>query len=109
MFYSENLKKNNNIQHCFFSRKNGSSKGIYESLNCGIGSNDKKLNVEKNLDIVSKKFNIEKKQLVLMNQTHSNKVQIVKNEKDQFQAKIAKNGIYQYLAVPRKVILFKVS
>ena len=80
MFYSENLKKNNNIQHCFFSRKNGSSKGIYESLNCGIGSNDEKLNVEKNLDIVSKKFNIEKKQLVLMNQTHSNKVQIVKNE-----------------------------
>ena len=80
MFYSENLKKNNNIQHCFFSRKNGSSKGIYESLNCGIGSNDKKLNVEKNLDIVSKKFNIEKKQLVLMHQAHSNKVQIVENE-----------------------------
>ena len=80
MFYSENLKKNNNIQHCFFSRKNGSSKGIYESLNCGIGSNDEKLNVEKNLDIVSKKFNIEKKQLVLMHQAHSNKVQIVENE-----------------------------
>ena len=80
MFYSENLKKNNNIQNCFFSRKNGSSKGIYESLNCGIGSNDEKLNVEKNLDIVSKKFNIEKKQLVLMHQAHSNKVQIVENE-----------------------------
>ena len=55
MFYSENLKKNN-IEHCFFSRKNGTSRGIYESLNCGIGSNDKKLNVQKNLDIVSKKF-----------------------------------------------------
>jgi len=80
MFYSENLKKNNNIEHCFFSRKNGVSKGVYESLNCGIGSNDDKLNVQKNLDVVSKKFNIETKQLVLMHQTHSNKVQIVENK-----------------------------
>ena len=41
MFYSKNLKINN-IQHCFFSRKQGVSKGIYESLNCGIGSKDDK-------------------------------------------------------------------
>ena len=40
MFYSDNLK-NNNIKHCFFSRNNGTSRGIYESLNCGIGSKDK--------------------------------------------------------------------
>jgi len=79
MFYSENLKKNN-IKHCFFSRKNGTSKGIYESLNCGIGSKDEKLNVKKNLDIVSKKFNIETKQLILMNQTHSNKVEVIENK-----------------------------
>ena len=79
MFYSENLKKKN-IEHCFFSRKNGTSRGIYESLNCGIGSNDKKLNVQKNLDIVSKKFKIQTKQLVLMHQTHSNKVQVVENK-----------------------------
>ena len=60
MFYSENLKKNNNIQHCFFSRKNGSSKGIYESLNCGIGSNDEKLNVSNNNDSPKKKKNTQK-------------------------------------------------
>ena len=77
MFYSKNLKKNNNIQHCFFSRKNGVSKGIYESLNCGIGSKDQKENVEKNLDIVSKKFKIKKNSLTLMHQTHSNKVEII--------------------------------
>ena len=79
MFYSAKLKKNNKIQHCFFSRKNGVSGGIYESLNCGIGSNDTKENVQKNLEIVSKTFNINKKQLVLMNQTHSNKVEIIQN------------------------------
>ena len=80
MFYSDNLKKNNNIKHCFFSRKNGTSSGIYKSLNCGIGSNDQKVNVEKNLEIVSKKFNIEKKQLTLMHQTHSNKAEIVNDK-----------------------------
>ena len=80
MFFSENLKKNNNIQHCFFSRKNGTSKGIYESLNCGIGSNDEKKNIEANLNIVSKIFKVEKSQLVLMRQTHSNKVQVVPNK-----------------------------
>ena len=26
-----------NIKHCFFSKKNGFSKGIYKSLNCGRG------------------------------------------------------------------------
>ena len=84
MFYSNNLKKNNNIQHCFFSRKNGSSKGIYESLNCGIGSKDKKENVEKNLDIVSEKFNAKKNSLQLMYQTHSNKVVIIE-ERNNFE------------------------
>ena len=51
MFYSKILKINN-IQHCFFSKKNGVSSGIYESLNCGIGSRDLKENVKKNLKIV---------------------------------------------------------
>ena len=78
MFYSKNLKKILEIKHCFFSKKNGKSKGIYKSLNCGIGSNDKKSNVNQNLRIVSKKFNIDVKYLTLMNQTHSNKVKIIK-------------------------------
>ena len=61
MFYSNNLKNNNHVKHCFFSRKNGASEGIYESLNCGIGSKDKKENVKKNLEVVAKNFKIEKK------------------------------------------------
>ena len=80
MFYSNNLKNNNHVDHCFFSRKNGTSEGIYESLNCGIGSKDKKENIQKNLEIVAKNFKIEKKRLILMNQTHSNKVQIIEKE-----------------------------
>ena len=81
MFYSKILK-NNDIQHCFFSRKNGVSKGIYKSLNCGIGSKDDNSNVEKNLDIVSQKFQINKNNLILMRQTHSNIVKIVESTKN---------------------------
>ena len=56
MFVSEKLKKFKNLRHCFFSRKNGVSEGIYKSLNCGLGSNDVQKNVLKNLEIVSKKI-----------------------------------------------------
>ena len=79
MFYSKNLMDENSVKHCFFSRKNGVSKGIYESLNCGIGSNDDINNVKKNLEIVSKNFNIQRNKLALMNQTHSNKVIFIKD------------------------------
>ena len=82
MFYSKNLKNNLKIQHCFFSRKNGTSEGIYDSLNCGVGSKDKKENIEKNLGIVCKKFKINKKSLILMKQTHSNRAEIIKNIKN---------------------------
>jgi len=81
MFYSENLKKLPKIKHCFFSRKNGFSLGIYKSLNCGEGSQDKSGHILKNLDYVAKKLNIESENLMLMNQIHSNKV-IHINEKN---------------------------
>ena len=81
MFYSKNLKKFKQINHCFFTKKGGFSKGIYRSLNCGKGSNDNKKNISKNLALISKKLNVSKKKLFLMHQTHSNKV-IVLNKKN---------------------------
>ena len=64
MFYSSFFKKINQIRHCFFSRKNGvSSSGIYKSLNCGIGSKDKKQIVDKNLDIVAKKLDVKREKI----------------------------------------------
>ena len=74
MFFSKKLKKFENIKHCFFSRKNGFSKGYYESLNCGLGSNDKKENILKNLELVSKKIGCTKESLIILNQIHSNHV-----------------------------------
>ena len=56
MIKSKKLSKFKNIKHGFFGSKGGISNGIYNSLNCGIGSFDKKNNVKKNLNIVLKKF-----------------------------------------------------
>ena len=74
MFYSKKLKRFKEIKHCFFSKKNGYSTGIYKSLNCGQGSKDKKKNIQKNLKLVAKKMRVNSENLVLMHQTHSNKV-----------------------------------
>jgi len=74
MFFASNLKKFKNIKHCFFSRKNGVSQGYYESLNCGLGSNDNKENVLKNLELVGKKIGCDKDSLITLHQTHSNNV-----------------------------------
>ena len=74
MFYSKKFRKFKEINHCFFSRKNGFSKGIYKSLNCGRGSRDSKKNIIKNLQFVSEKINVSRRKLILMHQTHSNKV-----------------------------------
>ena len=74
MFFSQKLQKFENLKHCFFSRKNGFSKGLYASLNCGLGSDDKKENVLKNLNLVSQKIGCKDELLITLNQTHSNKV-----------------------------------
>ena len=74
MFFSKKLQKFKNIKHCFFSRKNGFSKGNYESLNCGLGSDDRRENVLKNLEFVSKKIGCKKESLITLNQKHTSKV-----------------------------------
>ena len=80
MFYSKKLKKLSKIKHCFFSRKNGFSKGLYRGLNCGRGSNDNKKNVNRNLSFVAKRMNIKINKLILMHQTHSSKVIEIKKK-----------------------------
>jgi len=82
MFFSKKLKKFQNIRHCFFSRKNGISQGIYESLNCGLGSGDNKENVLKNLELVSQKIGCDKDSLITLNQRHTNKVIYFENKSD---------------------------
>ena len=73
MIKSKKLSKFKEIKHGFFNKKGGKSKGIYKSLNCGIGSSDSKRNVRNNLNIICKKINCSYRKLILLNQIHSNK------------------------------------
>ena len=73
MITSKKLFKEKKIIHGFFNRNGGKSEGIYKSLNCGIGSNDKKNKVKQNLKIVKNKFGKKCKNIFLVHQTHSNK------------------------------------
>ena len=86
MFYSRKLKNFKEFKHCFFSRKGGFSKGIYKGLNCGRGSRDDKKNIIKNLNFVAEKLQVKKSKLILMHQTHSNKV--VEIKKNNYKRKI---------------------
>ena len=78
MIKSKKLKKFKIIKHGFFNSVGGVSSGQYKSLNCGIGSKDKKINVVNNLKIISKKVSIKKNKLVLLRQIHSNKIYQIK-------------------------------
>ena len=82
MFTSKKLLKQKKISHGFFNRNGGKSKGIYKSLNCGIGSNDQRNKVRANLKIVKKKIGKNSKNIFLLHQVHSsNLIFIDKNFK----------------------------
>ena len=91
MFFSKKLKKFKDIKHCFFSRTGGFSYGLYKSLNCGIGSKDNKERVFKNLKLVSKRMGTQRKNLILMHQTHSNKV--IEIDKNNIEKKVKSDAI----------------
>ena len=82
MITSKKFLKQKKISHGFFNRNGGNSHGIYKSLNCGLGSNDKIERVKKNLEIVKNKISKKSKNIFLVNQTHSSKfLYINKNRK----------------------------
>jgi len=67
MFFANNLKT---IDHCFFSRLGGNSKGRYKSLNCGKGSYDSLRNVNKNIENIAKYYKLPKDNIIILHQTH---------------------------------------
>ncbi len=70
-----------NFTHGFFNRKGGVSTNIYNSLNCGKSSNDNKENIIKNRKIISESLSFNYEKLLIANQFHSNKVEIIKEFK----------------------------
>jgi len=79
MIKSKLIGKYKNISHGFFNKSSGHSDGIYRSLKCGKRSKDNKSNINKSLVRVCQKIGCPKNKLVLLNQTHSNKVFSINN------------------------------
>ena len=77
MIKSKKLSKFKNIKHGFFNKNGGVSRGIYQSLNCGMGSLDLTTNIKKNINIVCKKIKTKYNNLILLNQYHSNKFHFI--------------------------------
>jgi len=62
------------IRHGFFTRKDGKSTGLYESLNCGYGSGDDIDTVRANRALVASAMGVEVDALCTAYQIHSAKV-----------------------------------
>ena len=66
-------------RHGFFTRMGGVSKNEFTSLNCGLNSSDDKENVLMNRSMVGKTLGIEQGNLVFLNQKHTSRVIVLKN------------------------------
>ena len=92
MIKSKKLSSHN-IKHGFFNKRGGVSKGIYQSLNCGPGSNDNKRSVNKNLDIVRKKINKNTNEIYLVKQIHSSKFVFIDKNQNKKTKKVEADAI----------------
>jgi len=71
-FQSERLGAvHKRVTHGFFGRRGGVSSGLYESLNCGPGSNDEAGNVEQNRALVAEALGARSDMLASVWQVHS--------------------------------------
>lgn len=69
--------KHPNIAHGFFGRQGGYSKGIFASLNCGLGSGDDRAIVVRNREVVANALGGSALQIVTTYQVHSADVIVV--------------------------------
>ena len=71
MFCASTLESCDGIRHGFFTRRGGVSKGIYGSLNCGLGSGDDAENVRQNRALVAETLGVPHERLLTLYQIHS--------------------------------------
>ncbi len=68
---AEPLATASNIRHGFFTRRGGTSEGIYASLNCGLGSDDDKAHVHENRRRAMAEIGLDESALRTVYQIHS--------------------------------------
>ena len=71
MFCASTLESCDGIRHGFFTRQGGVSKGVYGSLNCGLGSRDDAENVRQNRALVAETLDVPPERLLTLYQIHS--------------------------------------
>jgi YfiH family protein len=79
MIKSKALEKAGGLQHGFFTRQGGKSQGVFESLNCGYGSDEDSDIVSTNRAHAMELIGLDETSLVTAYQTHSADVVVVKN------------------------------
>ncbi len=72
----------NGINHGFFTRHGGVSKGLYEGLNCGAGSNDHPSHIAENRNRVGATLGVKPDHLLSLYQIHSAEVHIIDSKPD---------------------------
>lgn len=65
------------VAHGFFGRQGGHSRGIFASLNCGLGSGDDRETVVRNREVVAKALGGRESHIVTTHQVHSAEAIIV--------------------------------
>jgi YfiH family protein len=68
---ASNLAQLGGIEHGFFTRHGGVSHGVYESLNCGLGSKDERARVLQNRAYVAGVMDVPANRLVTLYQAHT--------------------------------------
>lgn len=71
MIQSDVLSAFPNIAHGFFTREGGTSSGIYEGRNCGLGSDDLRANVIENRGRTADELGVSRDHLLTVYQVHS--------------------------------------
>jgi YfiH family protein len=76
MLQAQSLTNLPGVRHAFFTRAGGVSKGIYESLNSGVGSNDKPENVNENRARMAASLGVTADRFLTAYQIHSPTVMV---------------------------------
>lgn len=70
------------VRHGFFTRRGGASSGIFEGLNCGLGSSDQREAVELNRARVAAAMEVAPEKLARVHQVHSHDVLVIEEPGD---------------------------
>ena len=100
MIFSKRLLNYKNVKHCFLGMEGKKSKGLYKSLKDVRSSTETKIDVIKNLKIACQKISSTDKNLLLLNQVHSNKFFFISERK--FKKKLVGDAL---ITNKKKIIL----